>query len=808
MDNSRVIRLELLGPVRLLAADGRSLDAVVRQPKRLAILTYLVVHDGFVRRDTLLALGWPESSDRAARRALNQTVHFLRSMLGPDAIERRGSGEVAVSRQWVSSDIGDLHRSAQEGRLGDAIALYRGDLLQGVHVTDSVELSQWLDTARDRFRREAVEAACRHAEDLTGSGRFKAAEQAARKALDIEPTSELAVQVLVRALLQTGARADALKALREFRDRLESEYGIEPSAETVRMVEAASETGPPGEAIPEPESNPIENTAEDAPNPPAEPLAGPPKQRPSRLLRRLAGFAILLISALLLGRAAIRHGTEATPSARAHPANRVAVLYLQPRGDLGDLNYLPDALTEAVIDQLSTTDGLEVIGQSDVRWFQRDPQPAAAIAEALNVGTVVVGTLSRQGDDVRTRVQIVGADDGAVQSVMDITRSAVAPMDLVAFCVDSITAGIRGALGRSVNMTQWHAGTNDERVWELVQRAGALRRTAVSLATHGELGNVPRVYAAADSLLSVASSADRRWSVPDLLRAQLAEESAIYCMAVPECGPQTSLESVERGMSFAREAIARQPDHSESHTELGTLFFLASQLVDSTAATVYLDSAKEAFLAAIAQAPGNAMAWSRLSAVQYSRGEFATAYASAREAYRADAYLSNRAEVLGRLFLTSLHLGADDDARYWCREIEATSGGTWPVAFCQLCLLAFVDSVMPDPDSAWSLVRAHARVDLSAKVMMPRLEMLVAAVLGRVGMTDSARVLIRSGLRDARGDPDFDLFRAGALVAIGARDSAVTLLEQYVHANPAQRSAVLHWRWFEALGRSPLEDSR
>ncbi len=531
MDNGWVIRLELLGPVRLLAADGRSLDAVVRQSKRLAILTYLVIHDGFVRRDPLLALGWPESSDRSARRALNQTIHFLRSELGQHIISRRGAGEVRVSPDHVSSDVVDFRRAIQEGRFGDAIDLYRGELLSGVHVADSVELSQWLDGARDEFRRESVEAACRHAERLAASGRFQAAEQTARKALKIEPTSEVAVQVLARTLLQAGARPATLKVLNEFRARLESEYGIEPSAETLRLAEAAaSETGSPIEAIPEPVSDPIENTTKDAPNPAAEPS---PPARPSRPLWGLAGLAILLAAVLLLGRVAIRHGTEATPSAAAYPANRVAVMYLQPRGDLGDLDYLPDALTEAVIDQLSMTDGLEVIGQSDVRWLQSDPQPAAAIAEALNVGTVVVGTVSRQGDNVRTRVQVVEADDGAVRSVMDIARSAVPPMDLVAFCVDSITAGIREALGRSVELTHWHAGTNDERVWELVQRASALRRSAVSLATRGELGNVPRVYAAADSLLSVASSTDRRWSVPDLFRAQLAGESAVYCMALP-----------------------------------------------------------------------------------------------------------------------------------------------------------------------------------------------------------------------------------------------------------------------------------
>ncbi len=78
--------------------------------------------------------------------------------------------------------------------------------------------------------------------------------------------------------------------------------------------------------------------------------------------------------------------------------------------------------------------------------------------------------------------------------------------------------------------------------------------------------------------------------------------------------------------------------------------------------------------------------------------------------------------------------------------------------------------------------------------------MLVAAALGRAGMVDSAQALIRTTLQEGRGDPQMALFHAGALLAIGSRDSARAVLERYVHENPAERSAVTRWRWFQPLG--------
>ena len=79
-----MIELRMLGSLGLLAPNSRDLQAVLRRPKRLALLAYLATArpQGFRRRDTLVALLWPDLNQSHARNALRQAVHFLRHEIG------------------------------------------------------------------------------------------------------------------------------------------------------------------------------------------------------------------------------------------------------------------------------------------------------------------------------------------------------------------------------------------------------------------------------------------------------------------------------------------------------------------------------------------------------------------------------------------------------------------------------------------------------------------------------------------------------------------------------------------------------
>ena len=77
--------------------------------------------------------------------------------------------------------------------------------------------------------------------------------------------------------------------------------------------------------------------------------------------------------------------------------------------------------------------------------------------------------------------------------------------------------------------------------------------------------------------------------------------------------------------------------------------------------------------------------------------------------------------------------------------------------------------------------------------------MLVAAVLARAGLRDSAEITIRRSLVDAAGDPEILPLEASARIFLGQPDVAVARLAQYVRGRPLHRTAVACSRRFAAL---------
>src|SRR5215210_5151669 len=163
-----MIRLHTLGVLDLRDEDGNELRAVLQQPKRLGLLAYLAVATPrrFHRRDSLLALFWPELDQEHARAALRRSLYFLRSELGADIVAGRGDEEVGVAETDLWCDATALDQALDAGDAAGALALYRGVLLDGLYVAGaSTELQDWLDRERLRLRDRAAAAAATLAAD-------------------------------------------------------------------------------------------------------------------------------------------------------------------------------------------------------------------------------------------------------------------------------------------------------------------------------------------------------------------------------------------------------------------------------------------------------------------------------------------------------------------------------------------------------------------------------------------------------------------------------------------------------------------
>ncbi len=96
-----------------------------------------------------------------------------------------------------------------------------------------------------------------------------------------------------------------------------------------------------------------------------------------------------------------------------HSQKSIAVLpLLNENGDPDD-EYFSDGLSEELIAALAQLKGLKVIGRSSSFLFKDKKEDSKTIGEKLGVGTLLEGTVRKQGDHVRIVAELVNATDGS-----------------------------------------------------------------------------------------------------------------------------------------------------------------------------------------------------------------------------------------------------------------------------------------------------------------------------------------------------------------------------------------------------------
>ncbi len=121
--------------------------------------------------------------------------------------------------------------------------------------------------------------------------------------------------------------------------------------------------------------------------------------------------------------------------------------------------------------------------------------------------------------------------------------------------------------------------------------------------------------------------------------------------------------------------------------------------------------------------------------------------------------------------------------------------------------VGFLEGQRANVDSAWSEMRRY--VELSSpnqrEFWQLRGQMIVAAVLARAGLKDSARAVILRSRGDARIDPTRELaqWEAVARTILGDKDEAITQLGVWLATNPQQRATMVKdnlWWWKDLRG--------
>jgi TolB-like protein/Flp pilus assembly protein TadD len=94
------------------------------------------------------------------------------------------------------------------------------------------------------------------------------------------------------------------------------------------------------------------------------------------------------------------------------PENSIAVLPFRDLSAERDQEYLSDGLAEEILNLLAQVDGLQVAARTSSFAFRDREDDIRTIGQALNVRTLLEGSLRTSGNQVRLSAQLVNVEDG------------------------------------------------------------------------------------------------------------------------------------------------------------------------------------------------------------------------------------------------------------------------------------------------------------------------------------------------------------------------------------------------------------
>ncbi|MFN8571269.1 MAG: BTAD domain-containing putative transcriptional regulator [Gemmatimonadaceae bacterium] len=440
--------MQMLGRIGLSGGDGREVDELLRQPKRLALLAYLASPSPGIwhRRDTLLALFWPELDVTRSRTALRNALYVLRRHLADGTIRTRGDDDVSLDPALMATDAAGFQDACASGRHEEACTAYGGDFLPGLFVQNAEGFEKWLDDERRRLRQLAHSAALALATQRESSSDWRGAAAALTRAVELEPDDEASARRLMALYDGVGDRARALATFDALIRRLDAEFGTDPSPETVALAERikgrrVADPLIPGvttRASPEPlpdvvekangERNGIELTAPVYPDAPSGTLAA----RRRRWSWRLGALAALgAVVAVVIARE-VRHVDA--------PAERA--LMIGPVHNMAGpaSEYVAAGITTELRRRLGVVAGLRL---ATVRSFDAEKIADSAVlhaGRAFGGHTVLELQLTRDGDSLTVAAMATDAASGRRRDIGQV-RFTVAQIPDASSRLAAIVAG-------------------------------------------------------------------------------------------------------------------------------------------------------------------------------------------------------------------------------------------------------------------------------------------------------------------------------------------------------------------------------
>jgi DNA-binding SARP family transcriptional activator len=220
-------------------------EVVMLAEREQALLTAVAMRPEALSRERLTDALWPDLAESAARNAFHVCLHRLKTRLGDEnAVVRTREGyrlgnEVHVDLWEIDRAVGAL-RTSEVLDAQHAVGLRA--LYERLRANRPAKFDgwEWFEPTERHLRElrcEVAQALAKHALD---EGRASDALALCHEMIAYDPCDEPAREIAIKAYLESGDRAAALRHFRQYRDVLMNELQCEPSPSLAELVGAGA----------------------------------------------------------------------------------------------------------------------------------------------------------------------------------------------------------------------------------------------------------------------------------------------------------------------------------------------------------------------------------------------------------------------------------------------------------------------------------------------------------------------------------------------------------------------------------------
>jgi TolB-like protein len=430
-----------------------------------------------------------------------------------------------------------------------------------------------------------------------------------------------------------------------------------------------------------------------------------------------------------------KSSSGAPPTTFTPPPHSIAVLpFVNMSGDK-EQEYFSDGMTEELITALSQVSSLKVIARTSSFAFKGRNVEVSTIARALNVSSILEGSVRRAGSRVRVTVQLINGQDGFHVWSQGYDRDLKNILAMQSDLATAVAQQLKAKLGGDEPVKIEYGGTRNAEAYDAFLRGKELywRTASFEPAT--------RMF---EKSVQLDSGFARAWSTLSQTYAARIEQD-----------PTHSAQWLGRARAAAETALRLAPRLPIAH---GAMAWVDARALDWASAEHEVEAAAALDANAALNSRGN---------LYFQLGRWQDAIAAARTAVALDPlYPGNRFLLASALSANGQHR----EAELACREIAALK--LVDAAMTQPCIAA---EILYDNRPAEALAEAEGVADKKDR------DPLLAMIYYALGRRQESNLIVNAYERQYASEDAFGIAQLHAYR--GETDLAFQWLDRAVRQN-------------------------